>query len=92
MKRCYAPEREFDVFDDLITPQQAGREFNYSPRTIIMYCDAGYVAAIKFGRQWVLRRSSLISFVRRRENARKVRYTGRDACKRTRPSSLRRCT
>lgn len=85
MKRHYASESELETFRDFMTPQEAAREFSYSTRTIVMYCDAGYVAAMKFNRQWVLRRSSLISFLRRRENARKARYAGRSAYKRTRP-------
>ena len=85
MKRHYAPESEFGSFCDLITPQEAGKQFNYSPRTIVGYCDAGYVAARLFGRQWVLSRSSLISFLRKRDKARKARYAGRSAYKRTRP-------
>lgn len=70
-RRYYANAAEFGIFDDLITPQQAAREFNYSSRTIVMYCDFGYVAARKFSRQWVLRRSSLVLFLRKRAKSKK---------------------
>lgn len=67
-RRYYAPEREFDVFDDLITPRIAEVEFSYSRRTIIGYCAEGRIAAQQYGRQWVLSRSSLKRFLQWREN------------------------
>jgi hypothetical protein len=77
MKRKHlARLEEFTIFNDLITPQQAAREFHYSPRTIVGYCDSGYVAARQYGRQWVLRRSSLISFLQQRANRLRSRYAG----------------
>ncbi|MFQ3647751.1 MAG: helix-turn-helix domain-containing protein [Anaerolinea sp.] len=77
--RYYAPEREFDVFDDLMTPRMAAAEFNYSPRTIVMYCEAGRVAAVKMGKQWIISRSSLKKFLQWREKKSKRRYAGRSA-------------
>jgi hypothetical protein len=77
MKRKHlARLEEFTIFNDLITPQEAAREFHYSPRTIVGYCDSGYVAARQYGRQWVLRRSSLISFLQQRANRLRSRYAG----------------
>ena len=75
-RKHFARAAEFAIFDDLITPQQAAQEFHYSPRTIVGYCACGYVAAQQYGRQWVLRRSSLISFLRWRENRSQSRYAG----------------
>jgi hypothetical protein len=75
-RKHFARAAEFAIFNDLITPQEAAREFHYSPRTIVGYCDSGYVAARQYGRQWVLRRSSLISFLQQRANRLQSRYAG----------------
>lgn len=70
--RYYAPEREFEAFEDLITPRTAAAEFSYSSRTIIGYCAEGRIAAQQYGRQWVLSRRSFESYLRWRENRKTI--------------------